>query len=198
MCYSLQPIPAPHPGELFLSFQLCSYLLSSREELKGGCHFQVLWFISSAHVITPNCTIASTNVAPGRPTRGQFLVYPDLCSKVLFWAYLSLLLGHLGAKHSWEVIFCFYWWPGWKRGVRQFVSSCTVCAQFKPGTFGSSLATTYSIQALNWDLNRFPLWFDCCSGFHYHLGSDGSLFKSRRFCPVVWATVDSSVGPDLL
>ena len=40
--------------------------------------------------------------------------------------------GHPGVDKTWELMTRNYWWPGMKKDIRRYVTSCNTCQTVKP------------------------------------------------------------------
>lgn len=68
---------------------------------------------------------------PGNGPPGRLFVPNRLRSNVLQWAHASLPSGHPGSTRTCKLIQRRFWWPKLQKDVRDFVATCTVCAQNK-------------------------------------------------------------------
>ena len=68
----------------------------------------------------------------GRGHRVGRLYFPsDVRDRLICWAHTSPSSGHPGIGRTVRCLSGKYWWPTVAKDVRVYVSSCSVCAQFK-------------------------------------------------------------------
>ena len=89
--------------------------------------------IAKAHLSDSSNPQWSTNEAGYLRLDGRIYVpeADNLCLCVLKYKHEHPLLGHFGQNHTLELIRCEYTWPGICTYIKDYIKSCTACAQAK-------------------------------------------------------------------
>lgn len=137
-----------------------------------------------AHIISPNCILAITDILPEVPYRVCFFVSPNLLWK-------GFVLGSFFAvvRTSWSQMYQ----PITLMMVARMVTS-SLLSPVQASTIQSPSAFAHTNQTLDRDLNEFYQESSSSYGIHNQLGSGGLLPKNGPPCTTFWLTFISLVG----
>ena len=100
----------------------------------GGLLRQISNGYASDKWFTDEKNTSNSSFRDGVWYRDSVLVVPDaddLRQKCLSLHHDTPYAGHLGRDCTMQLVLQSYWWPGLKRDVRQYVSTCDCCQRNK-------------------------------------------------------------------
>ncbi|KAJ8761612.1 hypothetical protein K2173_004388 [Erythroxylum novogranatense] len=114
---------------LLAQFQVKSNLMDEIKTVQGSDPE-----LAKLRIVVQDGKVTKFNMVDGVLRCGDRLCVPDingLRQKIMHEAHYAPYSVHPGTTKMYRDVKGIYWWPGMKKDVVQFVSTCLTCQQFK-------------------------------------------------------------------